>query len=103
LNALPLWADALVALLLVVGAAFALIGSWALAKWGDFYKRLHGPSKAGTLGVGCVLLASTLALAWQGRGGGAELLVLAFLFVTAPVSAWVLVEVAQRRREQGKG
>jgi multisubunit Na+/H+ antiporter MnhG subunit len=31
------------------------------------------------------------------------LLVLAFLFVTAPVSAWVLVEVAQRRREQGKG
>jgi multicomponent K+:H+ antiporter subunit G len=95
--------DLLLSLLLVAGAAFALLGSWALARLDDFAKRLHGPSKATTLGVGCVLLASTLALAWQGRGGGAELLVLAFLFVTAPVSAWVLVEVAQRRREQGKG
>jgi multicomponent K+:H+ antiporter subunit G len=94
LNALPLWADALVALLLVVGAAFALIGSWALAKWGDFYKRLHGPSKAGTLGVGCVLAASALSFGLQGQASLHELLVTLFLMLTAPVSAHLLVQAA---------
>ena len=43
---LPLWADALAAALLVIGAAFALIGSIGLARLSDFFKRLHGPSKA---------------------------------------------------------
>ena len=60
---LPLWAEWLVAALLVVGAAFVLIGSWALVKFSDFFKRLHGPSKASTLGVGCVLMASALVAA----------------------------------------
>ena len=41
---LPLWADALAAALLVIGAAFALIGSIGLARLSDFFKRLHGPS-----------------------------------------------------------
>ena len=50
----------------LLGVLFALIGSWGLAKFGDFFKRLHGPSKATTLGVGCVLLASMLWLAGQG-------------------------------------
>ena len=45
---------------MLVGAAFALIGSWGLAKLSDFLKRLHGPTKATTLGVGCVLIASAL-------------------------------------------
>ncbi len=55
---LPVVLDVLVALLLVTGAAFALVGSWGLAKLADFFKRLHGPTKASTLGVGCVLIAS---------------------------------------------
>ena len=63
---LPLWADALVAALLVTGAAFALIGGVALVKLSDFYKRLHGPTKATTLGVGGVLLASALYFSVRG-------------------------------------
>ena len=51
---LPLWADALAAILLVIGATFALIGSIGLARLSDFFKRLHGPSKATTLGFGRV-------------------------------------------------
>ena len=65
--ALPLWAELLVAALLVVGAGFALVGSWALAKWRDPLRRLHGPSKATTLGVGCVLIASAGAFAVLGQ------------------------------------
>jgi len=94
LHTLPLWAELLAALLLLVGTAFALVGSYGLAKLGDFYKRLHGPSKATTLGVGCVLAASALVFAVLGTPSFHELLVVLFLFITAPVSAHLLVKAA---------
>ena len=97
---LPLWADILATTLLLVGAAFALLGSWALAFWSDFYKRLHGPSKASTLGVGCLLLAAALVSFWQGQASGREWLILVFLFITAPVSAHVLVKAALKLRPE---
>ena len=56
---------------------------------------MHGPTKATTLGVGCALIAS--ALWFSVRGGQAslhELLVTLFLFLTAPVSAHMLVRAA---------
>ena len=93
MNTLLEWA---VVALLVIGVLFALIGSCGLAKFGDFFKRLHGPSKATTLGVGCVLLASMLWLAGQGRASGHELLITLFLFLTAPVSAHLLVKAAMK-------
>jgi multicomponent K+:H+ antiporter subunit G len=85
-----------VAALLVVGVLFALVGSWGLAKFEDFFKRLHGPSKATTLGVGCVLIASMLWFGLQGRASGHELLITLFLFLTAPVSAHLLVKAAMK-------
>lgn len=100
LNNLPLWAEGLVAALLIIGALFVLIGSWALVKFSDFFKRLHGPSKASTLGVGCLLLAAALVAFWQGQASGRELLILVFLFITAPVSAHVLVKAALKLRPE---
>ena len=91
---LPLWADALAAILLVIGATFALIGSIGLARLSDFFKRLHGPSKATTLGVGCVLLASALVAGVAGKPSLHEALIAVFLFLTAPVSAHLLVQLA---------
>ena len=96
MNALPLWAEVVVAALLLVGAGFALVGSWGLAKFGDILKRLHGPSKATTLGVGCVLVASALAFALRGEPSLHELLIALFLFITAPVSAHLVVKAALR-------
>jgi multicomponent K+:H+ antiporter subunit G len=90
--------DALAALLLVAGAVFALGGSIALARLSTFEKRLHGPSKAGTMGVGCALLASLVVAAWRGDGAGHELLALAFLFATAPAAAMLLLQAVDRRR-----
>lgn len=87
--------DWVIAALLVAGAGFALVGSLGLAKLGDFYRRLHGPTKATTLGVGAVLVASSLFFgALQGSPSLRELLVVVFLFVTAPVSAQLLVKSA---------
>jgi multicomponent K+:H+ antiporter subunit G len=95
-NTLPVWAEIIVAALLVGGAGFALVGSWGLAKFSDILKRLHGPSKATTLGVGCVLIASALAFALQGEPSLHELLITLFLFITAPVSAHLIVQAALR-------
>ena len=86
------WVDWIVAALMVGGAAFALVGSYGLAKLSDFYKRLHGPTKATTLGVGGVLLASCVFFMTAGRGGTEQILVALFLFITAPVSAHLLVK-----------
>ncbi len=92
---LPLWLDIAIATLLVVGAGFALIGSWGLAKLSTFTRRLHGPSKATTLGVGCVLAAAALWFGFQGETSGRELLVALFLMLTAPVSALLLMKAAR--------
>jgi multicomponent K+:H+ antiporter subunit G len=96
------WLDWLIAALLVIGAAFALIGSYGLAKLSDFYKRLHGPTKATTLGVGGVLLASCIHFAAAGLGGTEQILVALFLFITAPVSAHLLVRSVLQRETGGR-
>ena len=96
MSELPLWIDVLAAVLVVVGVVFALIGSLGLAKLSDFLKRLHGPTKASTLGVGCVLIASMLYFAGTGRPALHELLITLFVFLTAPVSAHLLVKAAMR-------
>jgi multicomponent K+:H+ antiporter subunit G len=103
LDQLPLWADALIALMLFVSAFASLVGSLALVKLSDFYKRLHGPTKATTLGVGGVLVASAVYFTVRGPGFSVhEFLITLFLFLTAPVSAHLLVKAALHlAREQG--
>ena len=95
------FADAAVALLLLVGGAFTLLGSFTLVKLSTFFPRLHGPTKATTLGVGCILLASSIHFTLgEGQASVHEVLILVFLFLTAPVSAHLMAKVA-RHREQG--
>ncbi len=84
---LPLWMELIVAALLVLGGLFALVGGIGLLRFPDFYMRLHAPTKATTLGVGGVLLASMGMAWWRAEPGVHELLITLFLFVTAPVSA----------------
>jgi multicomponent K+:H+ antiporter subunit G len=95
---LPLWLDILITALLVVGAAFTLVGSWGLARLSDFLKRLHGPTKATTLGVGCVLIASSLYFSAGAAPSLREFLIMMFLFMTAPVSAHMLVKALLKQQ-----
>ena len=91
--------DALLSLLILVGAIFTFVGSLGLARLGDFYTRLHGPTKATTLGVGSLLLASAIAFSTRGDGLSLhEVLVTLFLFITAPVSAHLLAKAALHLR-----
>jgi len=94
LATLPLWADLALSALLIVGAAFALIGSWGMARLSDFFLRVHGPTKTVTLGVGCVLIASALWFTLRGAASLHELLITLFLFLTAPVSAHLMIKAA---------
>ncbi|HQR10728.1 MAG TPA: Na+/H+ antiporter subunit G [Casimicrobiaceae bacterium] len=110
---MPVWADVLIALLLLASASAALVGALALVKLSDFYKRVHGPTKATTLGVGGVLIASSIYFSLRGEGLSLhEFLITLFLFITAPVSAHMLVKAAMHvarvqsvpgRRSGGEG
>ncbi len=90
--------QALIAALLFIGGLFALIGAIGMLRFADFFMRLHAPTKASTLGVGGVLLASLLLHWAQGDHGLHELLITLFVFVTAPVSANLLAKAALHLR-----
>lgn len=86
--------ELLLSILILVGAAFTFVGSLGLARFRDFYTRLHGPTKATTLGVGCLLAASSIHFSFDGDLSLHEILVALFLFMTAPVSAHLLAKAA---------
>lgn len=95
MSALPHLVEGAVALLTLIGSFFVLTGSIALVRFPDFFMRLHGPTKATTLGVGSLLLASAVHFSWQaGTLHGPEILIMLFLFMTAPVSAHMLAKAA---------
>ncbi len=83
----------LLAALILFGAGFTFVGSLGLARFPDFYTRLHAPTKATTLGVGALLIASSVFFSVTGEGLSLhEALVSLFLFITAPVSAHLLAK-----------
>ncbi|WP_299024294.1 Na+/H+ antiporter subunit G [uncultured Sulfitobacter sp.] len=83
---------------LVVGALFTLVGAIGLLKFNDSMTRLHAPTKVGTVGVGALLLASIIYHGVFGDGAIHDLLIMAFLFVTAPISANFIAKVNIHRR-----
>lgn len=85
---MQLFAEIVVSLMLVIAGIFALLGSFGLMKLDDTMRRLHAPTKATTLGVGGVLIASMIYFAaFLGHVSFHELLITAFLFITAPITA----------------
>lgn len=91
-------ATAVTAILLVVGAAIALIGSFGLLRLGTFYERVHAPTLGTTLGTACMVVASMVYFSALGsRPVLHELLILLFVTVTTPVTLMVLVRAAQLR------
>ena len=91
-------AAAVTAILLVVGAAIALIGSFGLLRLGTFYERVHAPTLGTTLGTACMVVASMVYFSALGsRPVLHELLILLFVTVTTPVTLMILVRAAQLR------
>lgn len=91
-------AEILISAFIVTGALFALIGSWGLVRLPTLMERLHGPTKATTLGLGCLLIGSVLFFQLhRGSWSSHELLITLFLFITAPISANLIAKVHLHR------
>jgi multicomponent K+:H+ antiporter subunit G len=82
-----------VALSLLIGSFFVLVGVIGLLKFNDPMTRLHAPTKVGTIGIGMLLLASMVHSFDLGEPSSHELLIMALLFVTAPISANFIAKV----------
>ncbi len=90
----------LVVFFLVVGGIFGFVGSYGLIKLSDAMSRLHAPTKATTLGVGGVLIASVLHSTLSGGSLSLhELLITLFLFLTAPITANFIAKAHIHRHE----
>ena len=88
----------LVALLVVLGAVLALIGSVGLLRLKTFYERIHPPTMGTTLGLGFTLIASmVLFSALESRPVLHEIVIAVFMVVTTPVTFMLLVRAALHR------
>lgn len=85
--------EIVIAVLLVVGAFFALVASLGIIRMPDLYMRLSTTTKASTLGVSSLLLAAAAYF----RKGSITALVIAiivFVILTAPVAAHMIARAA---------
>ena len=95
---LPDWAALVVGLLLIVGASIVLIGALGLLRLPTFYQRIHGPAISMTLGAACMLIASMVYFTVaRSRLVIHEVIIAAFLLMTAPVVAMMIMRAAVYR------
>lgn len=85
----------IISILLLVGGFFVLVGSIGLVKMPDFFMRLHGPTKATTLGMASLLTAAMVFFSTTEVGLSVkEILISLFLLLTAPISAYMMIKSA---------
>ncbi len=81
--------NVIAAVLIVGGTLFMFVAAVGLLRLPDLYTRMHAVTKAGTLGVGLVLVAAAVAFGEVSVTARA-LVALLFVFLTAPVSAHMI-------------
>lgn len=98
IETLPAWVALPVSLLLVLGGFITVVGALGLMRLPNFYQRIHGPAIAVTRGAGCILIASMLYFtAQQSRPVIHEVIITAFVLMTAPVVAMLIMRAAVYR------
>ncbi len=97
-------AEIIVAALLLGSGVIALIAGWGLWRLPDFFRRMHAPALAYTLGSWSVALASVIHFSL--RDGQLSLqvwLIIIILSITAPVTSLLLARASMfRQREEGQ-
>ncbi|WP_042422749.1 monovalent cation/H(+) antiporter subunit G [Comamonas granuli] len=102
--ALPLWAEATVAALALLGAGIALVGSLGLLRLPTYFERVHAPAIIATLGLWCIMHASIVYFSVLGRSLALHpLLIALFIAITVPVTNIFLMRAALfRARRAGQ-
>jgi len=99
---LPAWIALTVSVLLILGGVVIVTGALGLMRLPNFYQRIHGPAITITLGAGCVLIASMIYFSvLQSRPVIHEILISAFILLTAPVVAMLIMRAAVYRDLRG--
>lgn len=79
--------------LVLIGGAFSVLAAVGLLRMPDVYTRMQAATKAGTLGVGCMVLA--VATHFVSLDVVLEaLLVIGMLFITAPIASHLIARAA---------
>lgn len=90
-----------VSLLLIIAGVLTLTGSLGLLRMTTFFKRIHAPTLANTLGVFCVLVATILlATTHEGHLVVHPILITIFLVITSPVTAMLLMRAAIQKQAE---
>ena len=85
--------EILICILMVTGAFFMFVAGLGLARMPDIFLRMSCSTKAGTIGIGTLLLA--LAIYFLDFGVAARAVAtIGFIFLTAPVSSHRIGRIA---------
>lgn len=91
--------DLLIAIFLILGGGFAAIAGLGLLRLPDVLIRMHASTKAGTLGVGLIVIGTAIHFGDLVVATKAGLIIL-FLLITAPVAAHLIGRAAYRSGTQ---
>lgn len=83
------WIHVVAAVLLLGGTAFSIIAAIGLIRLPDLYTRMHAVTKAGTLGIGLILVGAAVFFGELSVTTRA-IAVIAFVLLTAPVSGHMI-------------
>ena len=101
---LPLWAEVLIALLVLGGSIIALLGSLGLMRLKSYFERVHSPSIIATMGCWLIMWATFVFFSATGKGLALyALLIAVFIAVTVPITTVFLMRAALfRARRAGR-
>lgn len=88
--------DWIVTVLITVGAVFCLLAAVGIVRMPDLYMRMQSATKAGTLGIACIVGAAAVYFGTPSAAVEATLVVL-FLAVTAPIASHLIARAAFSR------
>lgn len=101
---IPLWAEWVVAVLLVSGTGLAFLGTIGLTRFRSFFDRMHAPTLCASMGMAAVVLASIVYFTVAGqRLVVHELLIAIFVTMTTPFTFTMLARAAYLRRLETDG
>lgn len=103
-SAIPLWAQAVVGLLVLIGALITLLGALGLVRLKSYFERVHSPSIIATLGCWSIMHATVLFFSvLESRLVLHALLIAVFISVTVPITTIFLMRAALfRARRNGQ-
>lgn len=87
------WLDAAMAVILLVGSLFCLVAAIGLLRFEDVFLRLHASTKAGTLGVGLIMIVAAVGFATT-ESVARALATVFFILLTAPVAGHMIARAA---------